>query len=208
MLQWLGRIKFGLPRLTFSDPSEGWCQIFAGSGAEENRNHRDLKRAGFAQPSGLSLRSDVLYVADSESSSVRKIQLPSGPVTWLVGGQRDPTDLFGFGDRTDSPLACLQHPLAVLAEGDLLIVADTYNGKLKRISGEGKHAKLEAICRDLDEPSGLAWSESILWIADTNNHRILKVIYDGENFSEPKTIEIILSHCHQSKYRRKIRRKI
>ena len=67
----------------------------AGSGVEGNRNNAYPHQAAFAQPSGLSL-SPVgclgrLFVADSESSSVRQISLKNGRVTNLVGGDRDPT---------------------------------------------------------------------------------------------------------------------
>ncbi len=46
----------------------------AGSGAEENRNNSYPAKAGFAQPSGLSLDQSqgTLFIADSESSTVRR----------------------------------------------------------------------------------------------------------------------------------------
>ena len=67
--------------------------------------------ACFAQPSGLALdpQGRHLYVADSETSAVRRIDLATGAVTTLLGA-----GLFAFGD-VDGPLeeARLQHPLGV-----------------------------------------------------------------------------------------------
>lgn len=73
----------------------GTCLCFAGSGQEENRNNSYPDKASFAQPSGLALSMEdskgKLYIADSESSSVRYISLSDGKVCGLVGGERDPT---------------------------------------------------------------------------------------------------------------------
>ena len=39
-----------------------------------------------------------MYIADSESSTVRALDLPSLAVKNLAGGGLDPTDLFAYGD--------------------------------------------------------------------------------------------------------------
>ncbi|TNN03739.1 hypothetical protein fugu_000768 [Takifugu bimaculatus] len=65
-----------------------------GSGNEENRNNSYPHKASFAQPSGLASAPEepwsCLYVADSESSTVRTLALKDGAVKSLVGGERDP----------------------------------------------------------------------------------------------------------------------
>ena len=62
-----------------SSYSAGTCVRFAGSGAEENRNNSYPHKAAFAQPSGLTVACQdgrcCLYVADSESSSIRSVSL-------------------------------------------------------------------------------------------------------------------------------------
>ena len=78
------------------DYEAGTCVAFAGSGKEENRNNNYPHKAGFAQPSGLDVGVDAagrhqLYVADSESSTIRTVCLIDGAVRALVGGERDPT---------------------------------------------------------------------------------------------------------------------
>lgn len=49
-------------------------------------------KSGLAQPSGLSIdgANKLCYVADSESSTVRQLNLSTGQVKGLVGGARDP----------------------------------------------------------------------------------------------------------------------
>lgn len=84
---------------------------FCGSGEEANRNNSYPAKAAFAQPSGLSAASGgcgslfdpllyiltqldpldgVLYVADSESSTIRAVSLANGSVKDMVGGAIDP----------------------------------------------------------------------------------------------------------------------
>ena len=74
---------------------QGTCLRFAGSGAEENRNNSYPHKAAFAQPSGVSLAVEkpyrCLFVADSESSSVRTVDVATGGTKALVGADRDPT---------------------------------------------------------------------------------------------------------------------
>jgi hypothetical protein len=53
-------------------------------------------KAAFAQPSGLSfdLASGLLFIADSESSSIRSLNLQdNGTVKGVVGASKNPLDL-------------------------------------------------------------------------------------------------------------------
>src|SRR5262249_1000280 len=58
---------------------------FAGSGREA-RLDGSLKDSGFAQPSGMAVIGQTLYVADSESNIIRAINIGAGQVKTLVGG--------------------------------------------------------------------------------------------------------------------------
>lgn len=114
---------------------QGACIVYAGNGREENRNNCYPLKAGFAQPSGLEYcpLDNCLYIADSESSCVRVINLNTGAVKGVIGGERDPQNLFAFGDKDGVGIeAKLQHPLGVafsMCSGTLL-VADSYNHKV------------------------------------------------------------------------------
>ncbi len=168
------------------DLRAGRIGAYAGSGHEGVRDG-ELAVAEFSQPSGLSLAGDWLYVADAESSALRRINLREGRVETLVG-----TGLFDFGDRDGSfGQAQFQHPLGVgvLANGDV-IVADTYNHKIKRLNVQSRTAQTllgtgrPGDARDaehlieLNEPGGLAVSGDQVLIVDTNNNRVLR--YDME----------------------------
>eukprot|EP00095_Tigriopus_kingsejongensis_P000323 snap_masked-scaffold292_size219010-processed-gene-1.16 protein:Tk00323 transcript:snap_masked-scaffold292_size219010-processed-gene-1.16-mRNA-1 annotation:"nhl repeat-containing protein 2" len=168
----------------------GTCFALAGSGAEENRNTSYPNKAGFAQPSGLSFGSKqkVLYIADSESSSIRVLDVKTGTVKNVCGGSRDPSDLFAFGDQ-DGADARLQHPLGVALneEQDQLYVADSYNHKIKVVSDLGNK---KPICttvtaiQGLDEPGGIHCQANRLIIADTNRHQILQFAMNGDHVEE------------------------
>ncbi|XP_062070912.1 NHL repeat-containing protein 2 [Lepus europaeus] len=173
---------------------KGTCLRFAGSGNEENRNNAYPHKAGFAQPSGLSLASEepwnCLFVADSESSTVRTISLKDGAVKHLVGGERDPMNLFAFGDADGVGInAKLQHPLGVAWDNkrNLLYVADSYNHKIKIVDPKTKSCTTLAGTGNTDNVTGSSFTEStfnepgglcvgengqLLYVADTNNHQI------------------------------------
>ena len=78
-----------------SSQAEGTCIRFAGSGAEENRNNSYPLKAAFAQPSGLGVAREspfhCVFIADSESSSVRSVDVTSGATKAVAGADRDPT---------------------------------------------------------------------------------------------------------------------
>ena len=152
---------------------------YAGSGREGIQDG-PLKRASFSQPSGLALRDHQLYVADAEASALRVIDLREERVHTLVG-----TGLFDFGDR-DGPLAQaqLQHAQGIAPLEAGLAIADTYNHKIKRLDlrterletlvGNGYPGdQLNPKGASLDEPGGIARFGDRLFIADTNNRRIL-----------------------------------
>lgn len=152
-------------------------QPFAGSGHEARRDG-DLSDAAFAQPSGVTGEEARLFIADSEISSIRQIDLGSEKVTTLVGG-----DLFQFGDRDGTgDEVRLQHPLDVLYYEGKVFVADTYNHKIKVVDpplrtcttflGTGTPGCTDGRSAQFFEPSGLAVLGQELFIADTNNHLI------------------------------------
>lgn len=151
---------------------------FAGSGREA-RLDGAREEAGFAQPSGITSDGKNLYVADSESNIIRAIDLASGQVRTLVGG-----DLFDFGD-TDGvgDDVRLQHPLGiVVAANNSLLIADTYNHKIKRLNprartvetyaGTGRPGQTDGSSPSFYEPGGLTIAGDKLFIADTNNHAV------------------------------------
>jgi DNA-binding beta-propeller fold protein YncE len=171
----------------------------SGSGAEQNLNSTHPLEAAWAHPSSLAIHDNTLFVADSESSAIRSLNLKDGQTQTLVGGDpARPYNLFNFGDVDGSEIqAKLQYPLALLwlPKEQFIVVADTYNHKLKILDpirktlhswiGNGHPGYRDGVREEaqFSEPSGLALSsdEKFIYVADTNNHVIRKVtIANGE----------------------------
>ena len=157
----------------------GRVDVFAGSGREARADGLRLT-AAFAQPSGLALLDGKLYVADSEISSIREIDLAKGNVKTVAGG-----DLFDFGDVDGAgDRVRFQHPLGVAALGGAIYVADSYNHKVRRLdpktrevssySGTGKPGYKDGELEQAaySEPGGISAGAGKLYLADTNNHLI------------------------------------
>jgi DNA-binding beta-propeller fold protein YncE len=138
-----------------------------------------LAQANFAQPSGLTTDGTNLYVADSETSSVRVVPLSGqGTVKTLVG-----TGLFNFGDEDGvGAKVRLQHALGVAWLDGKLFLADTYNDKLKTLDPKTKTSR--EFLKGFDEPGGIFASGGLLYVADTNSHQI--VIVDPKTKSMKK----------------------
>jgi thiol-disulfide isomerase/thioredoxin len=163
------------------DLSGGTVRAFVGSGREDIIDG-PFSTAALAQPSGLALSGEHLCFADSEVSAIRVANLRTRQVWTIIGA-----GLFEFGDIDGSyPTARLQHPLGVSVWGNRLLVADTYNHKIKLVDpeartsqafiGSGKPGALPANGElSLYEPGGLAVAGNVLFVADTNNHRVVRV---------------------------------
>jgi len=180
-LQLVGRTLY----IAMAGPHQIWkldldkmeVSTFAGSGREA-RQDGALVEAGFAQPSGLAATDKTLFVADSESNIIRAIDLASGQVKTLVGG-----DLFEFGDVDgEGDNVRLQHPLGVFPLGGKILIADTYNHKIKELNpeqrrvktllGTGQPGQADGSAASFYEPGGLSVANNKLYVADTNNHAI------------------------------------
>ncbi len=171
----------GSHQILLLDIKSGKLSRFAGSGQEDLIDGA-LSGSAFAQPSGLARLGGSLYVADAETSAVRRIDLGGAKVETLAGA-----GLFDFGDRDgDLRYARLQHVMGIAVRDDKhILIADTYNHKLKlldltsrtitTLAGSGKPGN----GKDLNEPGGLALLGDIVLIADTNNNRIVQ--YDAKS---------------------------
>jgi thiol-disulfide isomerase/thioredoxin/sugar lactone lactonase YvrE len=168
----------------------GIVAAFAGTGEEGIRDGRAAS-ASLAQPSGLALSADgeTLYLADSESSSVRAITLSGDPqIRTLVG-----VGLFDFGwVNGDFRTARLQHPLGVAVDGDSILVADTYNSAIRQLELKqhevvdfdgGKYTCHDPVCVPTREPAGIVSDgpDRVL-LVDTGNHRIDEYVPSAKSY--------------------------
>jgi sugar lactone lactonase YvrE len=160
-------------------------------------------RCTLAQPVALRRDGHRLYFADCESSAVRFADLDGrdGPEVRTIVGK----GLFDFGDEDGKGgRARLQHPydLAVLDESGVLVVADTYNDKLKRVdpatqmcetflgTGESGLEDGDVTTARFWEPQGLSVADGVLYVADTNNHAVRVVRLTGGGPPVVGTLEV------------------
>jgi sugar lactone lactonase YvrE len=181
----------------------------AGSGAE-NVFDGPARQAALAQPSGFAFSSDGsrLYFTDTEGSAVRALNIAEDTVETIIGrAVVDPfsdSSLFDFGDIDGTyPDARLQHAIGITLmptpAGDRLLIADTYNDKLKIVDPDAKSVVSWAgVKRDepggpgalrLLEPAGVSYTSNTdgagrLFVADTNHHRIVEVDPDTKAWRE------------------------
>jgi hypothetical protein len=152
--------------------------LLAGAGGEDILDG-PTEHSLLAQPTGLSVEGQVLAFADSESSAVRFVDLTQSDVGTLVG-----TGLFDFGDRDGTgDEVLLQHAQDITWRGEELVVADTYNDRLKVIDPRtlhcAPHVGEAGEAGALWEPMGISAHGDELLVADTNNHRVVRVHPDG-----------------------------
>ena len=130
------------------------------------------RNALLAQPMGMAIVQQTLYVADSASSAVRAIQLQQSNVQTLVG-----QGLYEFGEHDGQRRdARLQYPQALALETNspILWVADTYNGSLRKLKLGGGEMSTHPLPQRLNQPVALSTTHNTLWIADAAAHEILR----------------------------------
>ena len=137
-------------------------------------------------PQGLALGNNILYIADTHNHRIRKLDLITNLITTIAGTTP------GFsGDTGPATAAHLNLPTAItLDTNQNLYLADTANHRIRRIDTNGTITTIagngtqgysgdsgQAIAASIDSPTGLAVdSLSNLYLADTHNHRIRKII--------------------------------
>ena len=168
----------GVHQLWAYDPAGGTSQA-SGSGGGTVRVMAGTTNEGlvdgpgaeawFAQPSGLAATADRLWLADSETSALRWVDL-DGAVHTAVG-----TGLFDFGHR-DGPAeqALFQHPLGVTALPDgSVAVSDTYNHALRRY--DPATGEVTTLATDLREPSDAVLVGDDIVVVESARHRLTRL---------------------------------
>ena len=162
----------GVHRLDRLDVETGTIAPYAGT-TNEGLVDGELPHAWFAQTSGLATDGETLWLADSETSALRRIR--NGLVTTEIG-----KGLFDFG-HVDGPAAeaLLQHPLgvAVLPDGSVAI-ADTYNGAVRRFDPTTR--EVTTLATGLAEPSDVAIVTDevrghVLLVVESSAHRLTRI---------------------------------
>ncbi|WP_121704768.1 NHL domain-containing thioredoxin family protein [Streptomyces sp. E5N298] len=168
---WHGRVWIamaGVHQLWAYDPREETVTVTAGT-ADEGLVDGPGPEALFAQPSGLAVTEERLWVADAETSALRWVDL-DGTVRTAVG-----TGLFDFGLR-DGPAgqALLQHPLGITALPDgSVAISDTYNNALRRY--DPRSGEVSTLATDLREPSDAVLAGDDIVVVESARHRLTRL---------------------------------
>ncbi|KVH92080.1 HAD-like domain-containing protein [Cynara cardunculus var. scolymus] len=183
---------------------DGVTKAFSGDGYERNLNGSSSSTTSFAQPSGLSLSQDVkeAYIADSESSSIRALNLTTGGSRLLVGG--DPI-------MTELALKCFFNTRWASYVERMIKKLDPATKKVSTLAGTGKAGFKDgaASSAQLSEPAGIVEADQgRLFIADTNNSLIRYLDLNKEN-AELVTLELkgVQPPAPKSRSPRRLRRR-
>ena len=177
----------GTHQIWHMDMTTNKLSVFAGSGREQLTDG-SLMQAAFNQPSGLYIQGEKLYVADAEASAIRVIDIDPAikdkKVDTVVG-----KGLFEFGDKDGNfRRALLQHSKGVVAiDDETLVIADTYNHKLKKVNLKRRFVDtIDATKDQLNEPGGVAFWQNNVFVADTNNQAIKVYDISADKLTELK----------------------
>jgi len=138
--------------------------------------------ARFSYPHGITTYGTGLYVADANNYTIRKVVIATGVVTTLAG------IVPGSADGTGSA-ARFYLPSGITTDGTSLYVADTYNHMIRRVviatgvvttlagtAGSSGSADGTGAAARFSYPHGITTDGTNLYVADTNNHTIRKVV--------------------------------
>ena len=157
---------------------DGTVSIIAGGGAAGFRDGR-AHDAQFDAPLGVATDAQGnVYVADTYNDRVRVVS-PAGEVRTLAGaGQPGYADGDAASARFDTPCG-----VAVMPDG-VVVVADTGNDRLRRVSPSGQVATVNLRSQDgtpveLSSPVGLAAThDNFLYVTEQDRGRVWQVAPD------------------------------
>jgi len=131
-------------------------------------------RARFNGPIGLAVsEGGDIYVADTYNDVIRMITT-EGDVTTIAGAATP-----GYTDG-EQKSALFDTPCGIVILNNTLIVADTGNDRLRRVSAEGNVTTFTVSGQDLSSPIGLAVShDNYLYVTEVDRSRVLQITPDG-----------------------------
>jgi len=164
----------------------------AGLGGVYGHTDGHIRYALFDSPMGIAVDDKGrIFVSDTDNNVIRLVE--NDRVTTIAGtppGEYTyPLDPIGTGGFADGPRAMFNQPTAIALWGDKIIVADTANNRIRLVLPQGEVLTLAGIGYPghLDDlpmytyfhlPMGVYISEDVLFITDTGNNMIRKLILE------------------------------
>ncbi|HEY6083887.1 MAG TPA: hypothetical protein VIU63_00740 [Nitrospira sp.] len=178
-------------RVRAIDLNTGLIRTVAGTGAAAyNGDGIPATEAALAGPSGIALGADgALLIADTFNGRIRAVDLATGLIRTVIGDGGE----YRYQGETEPPSASLSRPssMAIDGEGNIYITDsdnhlvrrwDRVSERLERVAGVGvpRDGGDGGSAREagLNYPFGVAVNdEGDVFIADTFNHRIRKIMF-------------------------------
>jgi DNA-binding beta-propeller fold protein YncE len=171
--------------------ADGNCYVTDGAGGKlfrlDSEGRVSLITDQLDMPSAVAVAPDgSIVVANTGAHTVVRVDAETGRVSVIAGKPGESGDADGAGAD-----AGFNAPVGVAVGKDgTIFVADTYNDRVRRIAPDGSVATLAggrepgfADGRDaearFDTPCGVAVDDQGVLVADTGNHRIRRVAFDG-----------------------------
>ena len=154
---------------------------FAGSGTQGSADGTGTA-ASFYKPSDLATDGEYLYVADNWNNKIRRVEISTGVVTTFAGsGSQGATDATGTG-------ASFHNVTGITTDSTYLYVVDYNNHKIRKVeiatgvvttlAGSGSQGSTDGVGTgaSFNHPEKITTDGTYLFVADTNNHKIRKVV--------------------------------
>jgi sugar lactone lactonase YvrE len=178
-------------RIRVVDLSTGLIATFAGTGtAAYDGDGGPAAGASLAGPSGLAVHEGLLYIADTFNGRIRAVHLESGLISTVAGDGGE----YRFQSASEGPSVSLSRPsgLCLDSQGRLFVTDsdshlvrcwDPASRSIVRVAGSG-HAAYggdggPALEAQLSYPFGMAADRRGLLVADTFNHRLRRLSWEG-----------------------------
>lgn len=167
----------------------GMVNTFAGTKATQGTQTGVGILAGFNNPYGITTDGTNLYVTDFKTCKISKIVISTQVVTDFIGHA-------GSGGRTEGTGAdaYFNTPRGITSDGTNLYVCDYGNNAIRRITVVGGTPSvtggfvgtdgatggaiegLGVATGTFQGPSGITYFDGNLYVADTGNHKIRKIV--------------------------------
>ena len=139
--------------------------------------------AKFRDPVGITKAGSFLYIADFMNHTIRKINISSGAVTTFAGTAGETGSSDGTGNAAE-----FNYPEGITNDGNYLYVSDSINHTIRKIdisnaevttiagtAGVGGSDDGNGTTAKFQNPYGITFSGTYLYVADYGNHTIRRI---------------------------------
>ena len=156
------------------------------TGEPDTTDHDNGTLASFDQPWDITTDGTNLYVVDTSNHTIRQVVISTGAVTTLAGTAET------RGNTDDNGTAAsFKFPKGITTDGTNIYVADSSNNLIRQIvistgavttlagGGSGTSTDDTGTTASFKSPQGITTDGTNLYVADSYNHKIRKIVIDN-----------------------------